>query len=95
MKFKANMKQPLDFLLSKTGHFAIKFVSVITHFHYVCKIWNGIRTSGQRIWNVELYEYFSVLARISFFREQLSYETLNIMNNKISNGLKSDLFLSN
>ena len=54
MIFKATMKQILDFLLSKTGHFAIKIVSVITRFHYVCKIWNGIWTSGQRIWNVEL-----------------------------------------
>ena len=41
------------------------------------------------------YEYFSVLSRISFFREQLSYEISNIINNKISSDLKSDLFLSN
>ena len=54
-KFKASIKQILDFLLSSTGHFAIKIVSVITRFHYVWKIWNGIWTSGRgRIWNVEL-----------------------------------------
>ena len=41
------------------------------------------------------YESFSVLSRISFFRKQLSYEISNIINNKISSELKSDLFLSN
>ena len=55
MKFKATMKQILDFLLSKTGHFEIKIVSVITRFHYVCKTWNAIWTSRRgQIWNVEL-----------------------------------------
>ena len=51
--------------------------------------------SGMQSFFQGFYEYFSDLSRISFFREQLSYETLNIMNNKISNDLKSDLFLSN
>ena len=87
----------------KLRHFAIKIVSVITRFHYVCKIWNGIWTSGrERIWNVELqgfYEYFQIF--FYFNAHKLFYGTTFLWNFEYSwiinapNDLKSDLFLSN
>ena len=75
----------LGFLAVLKGHFAIKIVSVITRFHYICKNleWNmdfGTTNLECRAYVRGFYEYLSLLSRISFFlgnnflRELLNYE---------------------